>query len=319
MDAEADLIAAAGNRTGATAHPARRLRATGIGAVAVLLWAALALFTTLTGRIPPFQLTAMAFAVGGIIGLPRALRGGGAAARGLPVGAWALGIGGLFGYHFFYFLALRNAPAVDAGLIAYLWPLLIVVFSALLPGERLRWWHITGAVLGLGGTFLLVTGGQGVHFRGEYLLGYIAAAVCAVVWSAYSVTNRRYPQVPTDMVAFFCLATAALAAVCHFLFETTVRPDGPQWLAVLALGLGPVGGAFYVWDHGTKHGDIRLLGTLSYFAPLLSTSLLVATGRAHVSWPVAVACVLIAGGAALASADTLRSARRRRRAGPRRP
>ncbi|GAA2462976.1 DMT family transporter [Streptomyces mauvecolor] len=319
MDAEADLIAAAGNRTGATAHPARRLRATGIGAVAVLLWAALALFTTLTGRIPPFQLTAMAFAVGGIIGLPRALRGGGAAARGLPVGAWALGIGGLFGYHFFYFLALRNAPAVDAGLIAYLWPLLIVVFSALLPGERLRWWHITGAVLGLGGTFLLVTGGQGVHFRGEYLLGYIAAAVCAVVWSAYSVTNRRYPQVPTDMVAFFCLATAALAAVCHFFFETTVRPDGPQWLAVLALGLGPVGGAFYVWDHGTKHGDIRLLGTLSYFAPLLSTSLLVATGRAHASWPVAVACVLIAGGAALASADTLRSARRRRRAEPRRP
>ncbi|MFD9636470.1 DMT family transporter, partial [Streptomyces violascens] len=170
MDAEADLVAAEGNRAGSEAQPARRLKATGIGAVAVLLWAALALFTTLTGRIPPFQLTAMAFAVGGIIGLPRALRGGGAVARGLPAGAWALGIGGLFGYHFFYFLALRNAPAVDAGLIAYLWPLLIVVFSALLPGERLRWWHITGAVLGLGGTFLLVTGGQGVHFRGEYLL-----------------------------------------------------------------------------------------------------------------------------------------------------
>ncbi|MDO0924596.1 EamA family transporter [Streptomyces sp. TG1A-8] len=313
MDAQgtrADAVAS-GHGHGAATHPARRLRATGIGAGAVLLWASLALFTTLTGRIPPFQLTAMAFAVGGIIGLPRAVRGGAALARTVPRGAWALGVGGLFGYHFFYFLALRNAPAVDAGLIAYLWPLLIVVLSALLPGERLRWWHAAGAVLGLGGTFLLVTGGQGVHFRGEYLLGYAAAAVCAVVWSAYSVVNRRYPGVPTDVVAFFCLATAVLAAVCHLLFEETVRPDGGQWLAVLALGLGPVGGAFYVWDHGTKHGDIRLLGTLSYFAPLLSTALLIAAGRADASWPVAAACVLITGGAVLASADALRAARRR--------
>ncbi|MFE7412140.1 aromatic amino acid exporter YddG [Streptomyces laurentii] len=295
----------------AAARPDRRLRATGIGALAVLLWAALALFTTLTGSIPPFQLTAMAFAVGGLLGLPRALRGGREMMRGLPAGAWVLGVGGLFGYHFFYFLALRNAPAVDAGLIAYLWPLLIVVFSALLPGERLRWWHTAGAVLGLAGTFLLVTGGQGVQLRGAYLLGYLAAAVCALVWSAYSVANRRYPQVPTDMVAFFCLATAVLAGVAHLLFETTVRPDGPQWLAVLALGLGPVGGAFYVWDHGTKHGDIRLLGTFSYFAPLLSTALLVVAGRADASWLVVAACVLIAGGAMLASADTLRAARRR--------
>lgn len=299
-----------GNERGPV-DPAGRLRATGIGAVAVLLWASLALITTLTGKIPPFQLTAMAFAVGGIIGLPRVVRGGRAVARGLPRGAWALGIGGLFGYHFFYFLALRNAPAADASLIAYLWPLLIVVFSALLPGERLRWWHTAGAVLGLGGTFMLVTGGQGVHLRGEYLLGYAAAVVCAVVWSAYSVANRRYPQVPTDMVAFFCLATATLAALCHVLFETTVWPHGWQWLAVLGLGLGPVGGAFYVWDHGTKHGDIRLLGTLSYFAPLLSTGLLLATGRASATWPVAVACVLITGGAMLASADALRAARRR--------
>ncbi|MEU8763261.1 EamA family transporter [Streptomyces sp. NPDC048659] len=300
-----------GTGRGPAPDPARRLRATAVGGVAVLLWASLALFTTLTGRIPPLQLTAMAFAVGGLIGLPRALRGGAALARRLPPGAWVLGVGGLFGYHFFYFLALRNAPPVDAGLIAYLWPLLIVLLSALLPGERLRWWHLAGAVLGLGGTFLLVTGGQGVHFQGAYLLGYVAAAVCAVVWSVYSVANRRYPQVPTDAVAFFCLATAVLAAVAHLLFETTVRPEGWQWLAVLALGVGPVGGAFYVWDHGTKHGDIRLLGTVSYFAPLLSTGLLVATGRAAASWPVAVACVLITGGAMLASAEALRSARRR--------
>lgn len=298
---------AAGASPGA-GNAGARLRATGVGAVAVLLWASLALFTTLTGDIPPFQLTAMAFAVGGLIGLPLVLRGG-LRGRGLPRGAWVLGIGGLFGYHFFYFLALDNAPAAEAGLIAYLWPLLIVVLSALLPGERLRWWHATGAVLGLGGTFLLVTGGGGLEFRGEYLPGYAAAAVCAFAWSGYSVANRRYPQVPTAMVACFCLATAVLATGAHLVFEETVWPrDAVEWVAVVALGLGPVGGAFYVWDRGTKHGDIRLLGTLSYFAPLLSTGLLVATGRADAGWPVAAACVLITAGAMVASADALRAA-----------
>ncbi|MFE9425708.1 DMT family transporter [Kitasatospora sp. NPDC006697] len=299
----------------ASGGAAGRLRASGVGALAVLLWAALALFTTLSGHVPPFQLIALAFAIGGLIGLPRALRGGrptgGASWRRLPAGAWVLGIGGLFGYHFCYFLALRHAPAVQAGLIAYLWPLLIVLFSALLPGERLRWWHAAGALLGLGGTFLLVTGGQGVRFQGQFALGYAAAGVCAVVWSAYSVANRRYPEVPTDAVAFFCLATAGLAALCHLCFEHTVWPHGWQWLAVLALGLGPVGGAFYAWDHGTKHGDLRLLGTLSYFAPLLSTALLVLAGRAAASWATAAACALITGGALLASTDALRAARRR--------
>lgn len=291
-----------------SAAPDSRLRPTAVGSVAVLLWASLALLTTLSGRIPPFQLIAMAFLLGSLPGLVRAVRGR-RTGFSLPAGAWLLGVGGLFGYHFFYFLALREAPAVEASLIAYLWPLLIVVLSAVLPGERLRWWHLAGAGLGLCGTFLLVAGGKGISLRSEYVPGYLSAAACAVVWSVYSVLNRRYTGVPTDAVAFFCVVTAVLAAGCHLVFEETVWPHGWQWAAVAALGLGPVGAAFYAWDHGTKHGDIRLLGTLSYFAPLLSTILLVAARRADASWPVAAACVLITGGALLASVDVLRRRR----------
>ena len=59
-----------------------------------------------------------------------------------------------------------RAPAVEASLIAYLWPLLLVVFSALLPGERLRWWHLAGGVAGLVGAGLLVTRGGGENPEG---------------------------------------------------------------------------------------------------------------------------------------------------------
>ncbi|MCP5368304.1 MAG: EamA family transporter [Hyphomicrobiales bacterium] len=286
----------------------RSPRATLIGGTAVLLWATLALFTTLTGAVPPFQLVAMTFAVAFLLALGTWLARGESPLRHLrwPAPVWGLGVGGLFGYHLFYFMALRNAPPVEAGLIAYLWPLLIVVTSALLPGERLRWWHLAGALAGLAGTVLLVTDGGRVAFKAEYWLGYLMAGLCAVTWTAYSVLSRRFAQVPTDAVGGFCGATALLALVCHLGFETTVWPRGGEWLAVLALGLGPVGASFFAWDVGVKRGNIQALGAFAYAAPLLSTILLILFGQGALTAAVAAACALIVGGAVLASWDMLR-------------
>jgi drug/metabolite transporter (DMT)-like permease len=287
---------------------AARLRATLIGGIAVLLWALLALFTTWAGGIPPFQLVAMAFGVAFLVSLTvLVLRGPEALGRLRQRPAvWLVGVGGLFGYHFFYFVALGNAPAVEASLIAYLWPLLIVVFSALLPGERLRWFHLAGGLLGLAGAALLVTGGGAVAFKAEFALGYGAALACALTWSGYSVLNRRFGGVPSDVVGGFCGAVALLGLLCHFAFEAMVVPDAGQWLAAVLLGLGPVGAAFFVWDYGTKHGNIQALGAFAYAAPLLSTVILIAFGKAEPSWTLAIACGFIVGGALLAGKELLR-------------
>lgn len=276
---------------------------TAIGFIAILLWALLALFTAASGVVPPFQLTAMSFTLGGLIGVvswifrPQAIR-----ALRQPVKVWLLGVSGLFGYHFAYFTVLKNAPPVEAGLIAYLWPLLIVLFSALLPGERLRWYHLAGAALGLSGAALIVTGGSAVEFRAEYSFGYAMALLCALIWSGYSVLSRRFYGVATDVVTGFCLVTALLALLAHWLLEETVWPGGwREWLAVLCLGLGPVGLAFYVWDYGVRRGDIQVLGAASYLAPLLSTLALVMAGFAEFSATIGLACVLITAGAVLAA------------------
>lgn len=293
------------------AAAARRVKATLIGGIAVLLWALLALFTTGAAGIPPFQLLAMTFAVAFAVSLAAlATRGARAFAawRQRPA-VWLLGVGGLFGYHFFYFVALGNAPPVDAGLIAYLWPLLIVIFSALLPGERLRWFHLAGAAMGLIGAGLLVTKGGSLQFDARYTLGYLAAGACALTWSTYSVVNRRFGAVPTEVVGGFCGAVALLAVLCHLALETTVVPQGLQWLAILGLGLGPVGAAFFVWDYGTKHGNIQVLGALAYAAPLLSTLILIAFGQGEATWQVGLACLLIVAGAVLASKEMLRRRR----------
>ncbi|MCT8158942.1 DMT family transporter [Pseudoruegeria sp. SHC-113] len=277
-------------------------RATAIGFIAVLLWALLALFTVGSAPVPPFLLNALCFSIGGAIGLIWVWRTGGfGQLKAIPLRVYAFGTLGLFGYHFLYFSALRMAPAAEAGLIAYLWPLLIVLFSGLLPGESLRAGHVLGALIGFAGAALIVLRG-GAAFEGSALPGYGLAFLCALTWSGYSVLSRRLGETPTASVAVFCLATAVLSAIAHLALETTVWPqDALGWGAVLALGLGPVGLAFYVWDIGVKQGDIQLLGVASYAAPLLSTLALVIFGIAAPSWLLLAAALLITGGAALAA------------------
>ena len=294
----------------------RRRRATLIGLSAVLIWSTLALFGALAGPIPPLQLVAMAFTIVFALTLTVWWRRGESPLRHLrqPAPVWALGIAGLFGYHLLYFIGIQNAPPADANLINYLWPMLIVLFSALLPSEtgvgRLRWFHLAGATFGLAGTALIVTG-DGVwdgslQFRSEYAGGYLAAAGAALAWSGYSVLSRRFAHVSTDAVGAFCGGTALLALASHLALEVTVWPgDTVAWLAVFGLGLGPVGAAFFVWDHGVKHGDLRVLGAAAYAAPLLSTLLLVATGLSAGTWTLALACLLIGGGGLLAAREML--------------
>ena len=255
--------------------------ATLIGFTAILMWSLLSLLTVASGTVPPFQLAAMTFAIGGGLGAATWLfRPGAPRALKQPWPVWALGVGGLFGYHALYFLALRLAPPAEAQLVSYLWPVLIVLLSALLPGERLRLHHVAGALIALCGTVLLFAG-RGVTLTGAYLPGFAAAFVAAFTWAIYSVLSRRFADVPSDAVVGFCLATAVLAAISHIVFEQTHWPENlGQWLAVAALGIGPVGAAFYVWDIGMKRGDIRVLGVASYLAPLLSTLFLVLAGYA---------------------------------------
>src|ERR1700681_583891 len=282
--------------------------ATLIGLTAILMWSLLSVLTVATGKIPAFQLAAMTFAIGAVVAFASFIfRPQAFAALKQPPLAWAVGVGGLFGYHALYFLALRFAPPAEAGLLNYLWPLLIVLFSALLPGEHLAPHHIIGAVLGLAGTVLLFAGNAGSGFAPGQVPGLIAAFVAAFVWAAYSVMSRKFKSIPTDAVAGFCLATALLAAVVHGVVEVTVWPEtAAQWLAVAALGVGPVGAAVYAWDIGMKRGDIRVLGAASYATPLLSTGFLIMAGFATPSANIAVAAALIAGGGLIAAKDMLK-------------
>ena len=282
-----------------------RLTATLLGFCAVLLWALLALLTTRTGDVPPLQVLAICFGIGGAAGFLAGARRGGWRHWAQPWPVWLAGVGGLFGYHLLYVLALRAAQPVSASLIAYLWPLLIVLGASRIAGQRLRWHHVTGALLGATGAALIVTGGRGLTLQAGEALGYALALAAAFVWAGYSLLSRRFAAVPTEAVTGFCLVTALLAGVAHLALEVTVVPATGEWLALVGLGLGPLGLAFFLWDIGMKRGDVAVLGAASYAAPLLSTLVLIGAGLAQPGWTVALACLFITGGAALAARDMI--------------
>jgi len=274
-------------------------RATAAGSLALALWALLALLSRAAADVPPFQLAAMAFGVSGGLGLLWLAATGALRVLRAPPAAWLHGVGGLFGYHALFFAAMARAPAAEANLLNYTWPLLIVLLSAPLLGLRLTARHLLGVAIGFAGSLLLLA--RGANFSAGAVFGYACAAGAAVTWALYSVLARRLHAVPTQAVIGFCAASALLAAIAHVLFEATVMPDGRAWFAVITLGIGPVGGAFLLWDYGMKRGDPRVLGALAYATPVASTIILGLAGYAALSATTAAATLLVVAGGWIAA------------------
>jgi len=277
------------------------MRPTLLALLAVLVWSSLATLNTRVQGLSPFLSVGVALCVGGLLGLPRIKEWR------VPPRTFAVGIGGIFGYHALLFAAFRLAPSVEVNLVNYLWPLLIVVLSpAFLPGFALRPRHLVGALLGLAGAALVVTGGGAVGFSAASLPGYLLAAAAAFAWAAYSLMTKRLPPFPTGAVGGFCLVSGLLSLGIYAIElaasgRGAPRLGGAQWAALAALGAGPMGGAFYAWDAALKGGDPRSIGALSYLTPLLSTGLLVLAGGASISWSAGAALLLIVAGAILGS------------------
>jgi drug/metabolite transporter (DMT)-like permease len=223
----------------------------------------------------------------------------------------ALGIYGLFAYHFCLFLALRLAPPLEANLINYLWPLFIVVLSPLVVrGTKLNPRHIGGALLGFAGAALLVTDGK-LDFAASAAPGYALAFAAAVIWSTYSLMTKRLGEsFPTSTIATFCLVSGVLSLVCHALFESRYVPRASDLPYLAWIGIGPMGAAFYLWDRAMKRGDPRVIGTLAYLTPLLSTLLVTLVGGGRLRLVSATAMILIVGGAALGTWPAGRGAER---------
>lgn len=263
---------------------------------AIALWASLAALGVSLTHVPPFLLTGIALIIGSIPAWPFVLRD--PAQWRVPLRTLALGVYGLFAYHFLLFIALRHAPAVEANLVNYLWPLFIVVLSPwVLPGVRLRLQHVLAAMLGFGGAAIAIAGGR--ELSGTLAWGYLPALAAAFIWATYSLLTKRVPAFPTTAIGLFGLVSGMLSLLCHALLEPVATLQTRDWLLLAVLGLGPLGGAFFLWDKALKLGDPRQIGILSYITPLASTALLMVVSGRGFSTSIVLATVMIIGAAVM--------------------
>ena len=282
--------------------------------LAIALWASLAVLGVSLAHVPPFLLTGVALLVGSVVALP--LIWSRTDARfdwqqlKVSPSVLSLGIYGLFGYHFLFFVALRHAPPVQANLVNYLWPLGIVVMAPIfLPNAKLSAMHIIAACAGFTGAFIAIVGekvfqsGLAGIIQDGFAWGYIPALCSAFIWASYSLGTKRLAMTgrsfSTAAIGVFGVVSGALSLLCHTLMEPATALSGHDWLLLIAMGLGPLGAAFYLWDAALKKGNAQQIGVLSYITPLASTSLLMLfTGKSFTA-STALATALIVGAAVL--------------------
>ena len=279
--------------------------ATILALVTIGLWSFLALLGSRVSYLPPFLVVGIALCVSGLIGMTRI------SGWRVPLITFLVGVGGIFGYHFLYFSSLKFAPPVEASLMNYLWPLLIVLLSPLfLPGYTLRIHHLVGALIGLGGAALILTGGK-IGLDLANMKGYLLAASAALVWASYSLMTKRLKPFPTAAVGGFCLASGLLSLGAYWISSrgAAAAPalTPTDWIYLVLLGAGPMGAAFFTWDAALKRGDPRVIGSLAYLTPLTSTLVLVLLGGHTLTWISGLAMCLIVAGAVIGSLDLFRS------------
>jgi drug/metabolite transporter (DMT)-like permease len=270
---------------------------------AILLWASLASLVTLLSDVPPFLLTGIGLIIGALISIP-SIRFGIQPWK-VPVKTLLLGVYGLFGYHFMLFLALQTAPAVEANLVNYLWPIFIVLLSPLFTKTlSLNFRYVLAATSGFAGAVMAITYNGSGFSSSSLQVGYLFALAAAVIWATYSLGTQKVPRFKTSAIGLFALVSGVLAIGAHFLFEPATAISSGDWLLLIVLGAGPLGGAFYLWDAALKIGDPRRIGLLAFLTPLLSTVLLIVVSGQALNWQLLLATGLIVGGALLGPRTT---------------
>ncbi len=269
-----------------------------MGMITILLWGSLATFSNLLIHLPPFFTLGVSFLLGSLLSL-RNMK------EMFPsLKLLLFGTAGYFGYHFFLFYAFRFAPAVEANLINYMWPVLMVLLTpAFDKTAKLHWYHFLGAVLSVIGCVFLVSGAPGESSSGQEYIGYILAALAAITWPLYSLGKKKFPPTSVWSIGGFCLFSGILCLFTHAAIEPRVSLVLPDMFMLLFMGLGPFGLAFYFWDSATHHGDTRILGAMAYLTPVISTLGLVFFAGKDFSWSSFLAMILITGGATLGLLD----------------
>ncbi len=275
-----------------------RPRATLIGSFSIFLWAVWPSLAVFAAPTPTFQILAIGMTIGFLtLAAIRVMRGGHLLDM-LPnsMGLLVAGVIGILGTNAFNFIAVTRISPASASVIAYLWPMLALLLAGALRLKVLTARHYLAIVSGFFGAMLVIDPFGPADFDA---IGVACAFLAGLSFATYTTYRMIDDRSPSDAVGIYSLVAAIVCGIVHFQFETTLPMTIPQILAVIALGLAPMGLANAFWDHGVAKGDARTMSILAYGTPLVAALLLVLLGLADLTPMLVAGAAFIVLGAAI--------------------
>lgn len=276
------------------------------GMVALVLWSSTSLLIALCAAFPAVFLTALTSLIGAVIFIARWVWRKEPLKEHFkfPYQIVLMAVAGIGGYRILLFASMYYAEPVEASLINYLWPILLVVFSGFLPDEKLKWYHLCGGFLGFLGILFIFSNGLDLFVN--FSLGHLLALGAAVTWAVFSVASRATKKYSSSIIPIAMLYSAIILFVFSYFTEDwhSISINTTDIIYMVILGATSAVG-YFLWDVGMKYGNIQILGVLSYFVVVLSTFLLIIFGMAAPSYSVFMALIFILSGSLLASKDKI--------------
>ncbi|MBV0891614.1 EamA family transporter [Paracoccus sp. Z118] len=266
------------------------MKGTLLGAAAILSWGGLGALGALSATLPPCLVLGLCFAIAAGLG---AAYSAAARIRLAPLHAPGVLLAAflLTGYHLTYFEAFHHADAIPVSLINYLWPAWLIVIGNLFFALNSGWAGYLGAAIGFAGVAVMI--GDGFDANANDVQGYGLALAGGILWATYSNLRRRARFDGIGAMVSICTLAALFCFAVALTVGEALMPSWRDMLVILLLGIGPAGGAFFLWDYGMRFGNVPLLGVMSYAAPVLSTGLMVLLGMGEPSWRMGAAVAMI--------------------------
>ena len=211
-----------------------------------------------------------------------------------PLNFYVVGIIGIFGFHIFYFSALRLAPIMPVFLIVNTTSICIIIYSKILHNIEIRPNHILAFLINFSAICLIAVSKASEEFSMHHLIGYGMAFLAANCWAFYSVKNRDF-DAPISATSYVILFSGILSLVAYEVFSdfTLINISNYDLIFLLVLALWPVGYSLYFWVYGVRHGDIRVLAAMALINPVLGSMWLIIAGIEEFSWIVLISLILI--------------------------
>ncbi len=204
---------------------------------------------------------------------------------------------GLMGNNAFYLAAIARIGPAEANVVHYLWPVFLVLLAALVHRRLPSLVQFLGVTCGFCGVALALSPQMGTGFDPA---GVFLGACGALTFAIYSVV-RSLAKVETDVVGPSLGLAGVSALLAHVVLEPAYWPTAVQWLAIIAMGIGPFTLANVLWDKATRQGTAATISSLAFLTPLVALGLLAMFGLSVVTLPLLLGALMTIVGAGLGS------------------